>query len=332
MPARAILVLFLLSLTQDAPRPAADMPAADLFDAYLAGKQIDSAIARFVQTNGFVMDLRSAAYPWIDAAPPEARRRRLAVASAALEVAAADLRAREAQRALLPWAAALLTEHPPSDGERAWHRAANALVQRTRDAFLVNLPVQSLARFPDDDRLLLARLLAREQESWNVVKMQARAGDPGAAMLQSLAKDFEGLTSRRVVEAEARLRVGLTYLRLGRHADAWTQLARVEPLTGDRFLLYLSRYFSGRARLGMADVPGAAAAFASALELFPRAQSASFALAGILFRGPDRARAPGVVEAAVAGTDAAPDPWRTYQDGDYRFWPELVAQLRTQLR
>lgn len=334
MAARMMAVLVLISFAQDASPQAPGNSGAALFDAYASGRQIDRAVFTFSQSNGFVTELRESADAWIEAVPSDARRRRLVVASAALEVAAADLRAREAQRTLLLWGASALTLDPPSEAERVWHRAANALAQRTYDTYLAGLPARSLARFPTDDRLHLARVLVQEQASWRAVHAAEGANDRGAGadVLRKLAADFEQLTSRTGIEAEARLRLGHTYLRLDRHADAWGQLARVEPLTGDRHLGYLARYFTGRARLGMKDVPGAIAGFRSALELFPRAQSATFALASLLSRTEDPASAHALVQAAITGADRNPDPWRTYQEADYRFWPELTSQLRKQVR
>ena len=333
MAARALVLVVLLSLTQDAPRPPVGASAAALFDAYASGTNVDAAIAKAVAANGFVMDLKAGAAPWIEAVPAQMPRRRLVVAAVALEIAAADLRARAVQQMLIPWGVSLLGKDPPSEGERAWYRAAVALTQRLADPFLNKLPAQALARFPDDERFQLARVLLREQDSWRAVQAEQRTDRKGgAAILDALAAELEALTPRAPIEGEARLRLGHTYLRLDRHADAWAQLARVEPLTRDRSLLYLTRYFSGRARLAMGDAPGAAAAFRSALELFPRAQSASFALASLVYRGTDRAEAYALVDGALAGADGATDPWRSYQEGDYRLWPDLVAALRKQVR
>ena len=333
MAARVMVLLVLIWFAQDAPLQEPGTSGAALFDAYASGRQVDRAVLTFSQANGFVTELRESADAWIDAVPSEARKRRLVVASAALEVAASDLRAREAQRTLIPWATALLGADPPSDAERAWYRAANALAQRTADTYFANLPAQSLKRFPTDDRLHLARVLVQEQASWRAVQAAQRAGDrqAGVGILRTLASEFEALRSRAGIEAEVHVRLGHTYLRLDRHADAWTELARVEPLTEDRYLEYLARYFSGRARQGMNDVPGAIAGYRSALELFPRAQSASFALAALISRSEDPASAAALVQAAIGGADPGPDPWRTYQEGDYRSWAELTATLR-QLR
>ena len=128
------------------------------------------------------------------------------------------------------------------------------------------------------------------------------------------------------------MRLGHTYLRLGRNADAWKQLTRVEPLTDDPFLDYLSRYFSGRARLAMGDATGAASAFRSALDVFPGAQSGSFALASLVHKGDDPSQAYALVQKAIAGAERIHDPWRAYQEADYRLWPEMVAALRKQVR
>ena len=74
-----------------------------------------------------------------------------------------------------------------------------------------------------------------------------------------------------------------------------------------------------------ADYRGAVAAV-------PHAQSATLALAALAVRDGRRAEAQAL---AVAMLDARPqpaDPWREYVHADDRFWPQLIARLRAEIR
>src|SRR5690606_33975193 len=93
-------------------------------------------------------------------------------------------------------------------------------------------------------------------------------------------------------------------------------------------LLYLARFFSGRAHelLGRAD--DAERAYRAALEVRPGTGSASLALGALLTRHDRRQDAAAVVSAIRHDADATADPWRGYVRADDRFWPDLLARLR----
>jgi hypothetical protein len=64
----------------------------------------------------------------------------------------------------------------------------------------------------------------------------------------------------------------------------------------------------------------------------PRAQSASVSLSVLLFRLGRRAESAALIEQTIASNTMPPDPWREYAASDYRFWPELLARLRAEIR
>jgi tetratricopeptide (TPR) repeat protein len=212
-----------------------------------------------------------------------------------------------------------------------WNLAAVGLVQRAYDQ-QSSVVVNAARRFPDEDRFHLAAAIARELVTWRVVRLPRDARNAGQASLRDLVKVFEPLLARSSVRAEVNLRLGQTYLRLRQPKVALEHLTRVEPLSKDPFLRYLSRYLSGRAREAMGDAVGAEAAHRGALAIVPGAQSASFALAALAFDRDARDEANAVIEAALSGPEPVEDPWRSYQAGDFRFWTGFVALLRRELQ
>jgi hypothetical protein len=56
------------------------------------------------------------------------------------------------------------------------------------------------------------------------------------------------------------------------------------------------------------------------------------ALAGTLFLEEKPTEAYAILNAAFTTTPRPPDPWRLWGYGDYRFWPDLIAQLRADIR
>jgi tetratricopeptide (TPR) repeat protein len=325
--------------------PAAD-PITPLLDAYAGGHflRVDEGLNRTTDPDAFVRELDRAATAWIAAGGPDAEPRRRRIAAAlALETAGRHLGAAAARRRLIDWGAAQFARHDPDEAERVWLMAAIALNQRAYDspplatgaaAEAWDLPAYALMRFPEEDRFHLARSHARELASWRAVQnAKMRSGrNAGGDILRDLARSFEALSERKTIRGEVLLRLGHTYLRLGRPAVALQHLARSEPPADDPFLVYLTRYFTGRAREVTGDPAGAAAAFRGALQVVPRAQSASFALAALAFAGDDREDAYAVIGSAVSVAPPADDPWRSYQTGDARFWPAYIARLRAAIR
>jgi hypothetical protein len=132
------------------------------------------------------------------------------------------------------------------------------------------------------------------------------------------------------VGAEATLRLGAIALRRGDVEGARSEFAKVERMTRDPWLLYLARFLTGRAAHERRRPADAEAAYRQALRAMPGAQSASVALAALLFQDGRRADASAVTDAMLESTNRT-DPWRAYADADDRFWPELIGRVRMEI-
>lgn len=294
------------------------------------------------------------------------RRRQLIVATIAVQTAHASIELEWSQgRRLLEWAAALLRKGAADEGERRWQLAALSVMQGANDHDLV-IQQQKLAwpRFPEEPRLLLAMAVALEASTWpdtdrnqpweeNDAELQDAVEQEKARRVMRQPPDrsvrekvleyerrtrvrqaiqaLEDLSNAEAIRAESLLRLGYLHLRLHNFEIAAEQFEDVLDMTRDPFLVYLAKFLQGTASERQGDRANAEAAYRAALAVAPRAQSASFALASLVFLGSGRAEAAALVEAAVSAP-VADDPWRGYQRGDFRFWPERLAALREVLR
>lgn len=303
---------------------------------------------------------------WIAEAPERERaKRRLAAATVALEAARAADQAdwkwvrrlgaeadqvEEADRIfwktpplLIEWGCAMLRHAgPATPAERTWHLAALAVAQRTGDfEFLIGSPwdarmnpddeIEHLdhaaRRFPREPRFNLAAGIAMEWVTWPGARDFVRPRQADAAI-----KIFEGLFKDDAVGAEANVRAGAIHARANRLEDALEAFSRAERATRDRYLVYLARYFKGQALDRAGRAPDAEAALRGALAVVPQAQSATLALAGVLAKQGRRSEAGALIEAQLATRPQPPDPWRDYAAADDRFWLELIAHLRAEIR
>jgi tetratricopeptide (TPR) repeat protein len=239
---------------------------------------------------------------------------------------------------LIEWGCDLLRRHPEhATIGHAWHLAALAAAQRAGDfEFLIGSPFDvrhneeeeiehlnhSRALFPDEARFMLGQAVALEWMTYpdsRRPQMTPRARDAIDA--------YEDLVSDDHVGAEANVRLGSLFLRAGRHADALKALTRADRATRDPHLVYLAAFLSGRAHEAAGRVVEAEQSYQRALSAVPRGQSAAIAL-GTLLVGADRhADAARLIDNMMAAP-APVDPWREYGRADFRFWPQLIAQLR----
>jgi tetratricopeptide (TPR) repeat protein len=150
--------------------------------------------------------------------------------------------------------------------------------------------------------------------------------------LWNLIDAFEPFLTSEATRADAHVRLGHTYMRLARPDKASEHFPQVADVTNDPFLIYLTRFFAGRIREQAGDRAAAIAAYREALKLVPRAESASFALATLLFTADERDEAVAIVEAALTPGPPVQDPWRQYPSGSFHLWPTLVTRLRQELR
>jgi tetratricopeptide (TPR) repeat protein len=334
-----------LFLICGAPAGAQDPGSVSLaLDAYAAGdfRRVETQLERIGDPATFLPAFQRDAAAWVTTAAVETRPpRRLIAAAVALEVAARHMGAPRLGHQLIEWGARLLALDPPRDAERIWYLTAIALSQRALDQSLVrpnplprewDLAVQARQRFPGEDRFHLAPAIVTERLSWRPTQY-ARFSSPNAyATPKDVIRAFEPLLSRVTIRAEVHLRLGHTRLRLGNHAASLDHFSQVQTLTREPFLLYLAHYFTGRAKQALGDRAAAVAAYAAALEIVPRAQSASLSLAVLAFADDDRDRAFAVAARAVNGTEPVDDPWRLYQAADSRFLPGFLGLLRRATR
>ncbi len=294
------------------------------------------------------------------------RRRQLVAATVALEGARSGLEIDWGEgKALIEWGSSFARKGPPDDRERLWHLAALAVIQGAFDnELLVGQQKLAWPRFEDEARFLLALVVMLEGETWP----EPDRGDPWEEDEQALEDAYrlnaarrsnrqaplpdvldkaseydrrnkmrkaiellEDLSNASEIRAEALLRLGFLHLRLRHWEVAVDQFDEVLTLTKDPFLLFLAHFLTGMAREHDGDRANAIASYRAALELKPRAQSASFALGSLLFLGGERDQAAKLINAGTL-PPAADDPWRTYQAGDFRFWNERLEALRRELR
>ncbi|MCR4373696.1 MAG: hypothetical protein NUW22_02490 [Acidobacteria bacterium] len=341
------------------PRPAAPQTVVTWLDAYAAGrfKEVVSALQRTDDFSGILEQLKRDGPPWIAAAgPAEIDRRELVAATFALEAARAGIGRPwklwlrvpsgaemgmalvgvtlywEAPPLILEWACerfrARSTIHP---AERWWQLAAIAVGHRSEDfQFLVGFPFRSIVinkqdeiehlthiekRFPDEMRIQLAKAIAIE---WRWPRDAVPA--------------FLALVEHPDVGAEARVRLGISQTRTGRHAEAVTTLRRAEQETRDPHLVYLARLFRGQAFEALKRTKDAETAYRSAVLTIPGAQAAANALAGLLAADGRRLEAQQLIARTLATKPMPVDPWRVYVHGDDRFWPYLIGRLRQEIR
>jgi tetratricopeptide (TPR) repeat protein len=335
---------------------SAETPRATaLLDQYLRGdfEVVVRTLATFDTFDSFAEDLEASAPAWIAAAAPEMRERReLTAATLALEAARVGQwrEWKQIQRLevvtqqltllyflvrwqpparLLEWGCDLLRARAAvSAGERWWHLASIAVAERAQDGeFLVGRysppplyitreiehAVHLQRRLPDEWRIKLAIGIAEDLQN-------AR---------DAARRTFTALLDHPDVGAEAAVRLGSAMLRQGAAEEAIALFDRAESRTRDPWVLYLARFFKGRASELRRRPAEAERAYRAALRAVPNAQSGVVGLATLLSKDGRRWEASTLTASMLAS--GAIDPWRAFADADDRFWPELIARVRAEI-
>ena len=383
-------LLLILSLLGKPLSAQSDAHIGDLLERYGRGDSagVATALQSIADFRAALRQLDKVAVPWIRSEGPQAMpRRRLVAAGFALEVAYAGMTEWREARDFVEWGCVLLRAGGlPRPAERTWHLAAVALVQGAHDPdFLTSAwPSRSgpkaqehlrhsAFRFPDEDRLRLARAATDEfrtlgsdpkhpQMSSYEQGREAllRSPDPvtpsevfdrftaqqllsisiaprlaqrlltarRSVWLWDLADQWKTLTGRGPIRTEAAIHLANTYLRLARPDLALTVLEAVPPALHDSSLTYLAQYLTGRAAEVKGDRQAAENAYRAALVAAPGAQSATIALATLLFLSDSRDEALELMNGQFSKPELVADPWRDYQAGDFRLWPQRLAELR----
>ena len=223
-------------------------------------------------------------------------------------------------------------ETKPGPIERWWQLAAVSVAQRAEDfeflrsdgvvcVYNVNDEIDYLfhlrLRFPDEPRFKLAEAMLPE-----LSRRPAAKGN----------YTFEQLQDDQDVGGEATMRLGVSRFHMRDDDRAISTLDRVESKTRDPWVIYLARYFKGQALERKKRPAEAEKAYRGALRAVPAAQSASMALAALLFKNGQRTEASRLMDMMFAASPQPADPWRGYADADDRFWPLLIGQLRAEIR
>jgi len=206
----------------------------------------------------------------------------------------------------------------------------------------------ALSRFPDDARFKLAKVVAVEAETSpppgsitvattgksvvtdeidaQVLNLAATGGAGPQKRLELAIEALNELLPADGVGAEARLRRGFLYLRLGHRDFALQQFGSID--SKDRFISYLAHLFTGWALAKDGQTDAAIAAYRRALTVVPHARSASSLLTTFAIMSGRLADAEAVANDLMQKPAAGDDPWRTYLLGDYRDYPAMIARLR----
>jgi tetratricopeptide (TPR) repeat protein len=238
----------------------------------------------------------------------------------------------------MEWACQILRQGTePSAAERLWHLAALSVAQRSEDpAFLIGDPnvgrgrmggeigntqdeirhlSHSRTRFPTESRFVLAEAIVRD-----------RRFNP------EVIKAYESLADDVSVGGEALMRLGVAQFRANRPADALKSFDRAESVSRDPYVLYVSNYLRGRIAESQKRLEPARTAYERAVAAYPNGQSATIALSALLFQQGFRAEGQSLVGTMFAADPLPSDPWREYAHADDRFWPQLLAKLRSEIR
>lgn len=332
------IALLLAALVAGQPRAQRPWVAEWLADY---AKGLHAQVAERLKTVDSVRvlqsDLDRAAPAWLASKEfaPELMRR--TVAAFALEAAYAKLDQSADAAQLVEWGCRQIRRHAkPDEFDRHWHEAAFALLSGAIDPDALEAHVAHVKfQFPGDPRLAFERAVAAEQRTAPFLAGPAATDKDlfnqrgeAANRYREAAKTTDPATRR-----EALVRLARVELARGDAKAAIGALDEMAPSgSADLDVDYLAALFRGQAleRLGRTDP--ALQAYRAALATVPQAQSASTALAALLFRHGRRDDADREISAMLRRAGGARDPWWMYWPADYRRAAALVTALRSDVR
>lgn len=271
---------------------------------------------------------------WIAAADAGARPRRRAVAAAVALFTANSMGVRDwpAAVALLERGCATIRQNDtPTEAERLFHHAANALLQAgDADGNAADLHASHAhRRFPGDPRIVLARAIALEARTWPDTDSRT-PNDRDRDLMMRLLDRLEAAAAHDETRAEALVRLAVLASRNRYDAQAVAHVGKVD--TGEPFLIYLAALFEGRSEERRKRLVEAEAAYRRALAAVPGAQSAGMALSAMLVREGRVDEAARLMKDITDAPREPGDPWLRYGQGDLRYWDRIVRDLRRSLQ
>ena len=337
------------------PRSPIPDPRSPILDRYERGDPAGRPPS-FDSTQPFYAsfeNLRKAAPAWIGADPSQQARRRLAMATYALDLInanpfvvadgptmrVADPTLREMAQGnlsalispsasdVVEWACSVLREGSPPPAERTWHVAAIAVLERFRGQASLDSHIEHAeSRFPNDPEWALARAVSQESRTWPDRRDEENYGPPSGLTASRIEARFKEAAGFAATRQEAHLRWGYFELRRGRADEALTHFAQAgEP--DDAVLRYWLHLFKGRALERVGRLDDAIASYRLAGTAVPYAQSATTALAVALVANQQADEAASLMNRMLS-VQPPLDPWSFYTFPKTRFWPTLMSRLR----
>lgn len=362
----AAIVVFCMAAGLSPAAQGGSINLTALLDTYYRGNY-DEAVAKAAALPDlgplrlrFVQDTPT----WIQADPANIEKRRAAAAAFLVELAGARLESDWGRFSdLIEWTCAqvLRAGGPPTAFERSWHMATTALAGRARVRLWLlgpyaRLPHQkplnrkpqkddppsplhlmhAIERFPDDPEFQLARVVAwtwgRDSEP-----MRNRGGGWRDSSLRSRPAQLEAITALQPlldipeVAAEAHIRTGMVYFTVSDHAAALRSFTAAQPIARRTALKYLAYFLAARSLEVLQRPDEAVTQYQRALEIVPRAESATIALASLQFARDEVDASTAIVNQAFETHNTNNDPGRLISYGFYLHWPEIKAAMRAEL-
>jgi tetratricopeptide (TPR) repeat protein len=182
------------------------------------------------------------------------------------------------------------------------------------------------------DQLRAGRLVAENGSNDRIpgAKFLARFHIARVDEVRRLRDRYLSLTRLPTVAAEAHVRLALMATRFAEPDEALRHVEHAQEMAHEPYVVYLSYLVAGTVHERQRRDDEAIDAYRAALNVFPRAQSATSLLATLLFGLGRHAEAAALADDFfVSGSgDLAGDPWSTYRLGDFRLLPAYLAQLR----
>lgn len=270
-----------------------------------------------------------------------------------------------AGRCVIEWACTLVQSRGAADeAERTWMLASMALAHGVRDWTFLQSPLaapsdrtvqighvhHALARFPDDLRFRLARATALA--SRNAVTDERGAPRDGTrtepapaviigpAFLNSMSQrnrtrlgdyvktELEALTSDALVGGEARVRLAYLHWVRGDDDGALAAASAAADSAKDPDLRYVANFLVAQVAQAKGDLAAAEARYRAALGVRQYSQSATLALAALLYQRGEAREAYDIVAASRTNLARDDDPWRLFLYGNFSKLPGLIIELR----
>ena len=296
-----------------------------LLDSYSSGDF--DGVVRALDAVADPKELRSlllrGADEWIALSSADVTHRRLVAASLALEVAHARLSHDvESVVIFLDWSMRTLRKQRPVPAERFWTLAAVALVERAVVPGIFPRPAlgstsrwipefidNAIRRFPDEPRLLLARLMLRGG-AWVDIELEKLA-----ARDSTLAGDV--FVERAYLQLSRRNCSGAV-----QHARTALERALEAPTK------YVAHFLIGYCHQAQGRPQDAVQEYGAALRAVPEGQSATIALSLLLLANGQAQLAFDLIDRSMTLQPNGDDPWRLFAYRGYVRWPVLIADVR----